>query len=159
LWNYPSIAKSTSRRDVDDIRRLAASGLWRDRRACQRIPKSLSSSASEHLCKISKQPLHRGTTRVSCASKCGGTAFSRPGDESARCKVLRALGQRKDFSQCMQQSTNTFNVISHRQERTEPFGPRRCRHGTKSSPRREADVPAELLRALFTNVTKPVWLQ
>src|SRR5208283_4480548 len=85
------------------------------------------------------------------------TRISRPGDESARCKVLRALGQRKDFSQCMQQSTthSTSNVISHRQERTEPFGPRRCRHGTKSSPRRDADVPAELLRALFTNVTKP----
>jgi hypothetical protein len=86
------------------------------------------------------------------------TRISRPGDESARCKVLRALGQRKDFPQYMQQSTtySTSNVISHRQERTEPSGPRRCRHGTKSSPRREADVPAELLCALFTNVTKPL---
>ncbi len=57
------------------------------------------------------------------------TRISRPGDESARCKVLRVLGQRKDFSQCMQQSTthSTSNVISCRQERTEPFGPRRCR--------------------------------
>src|SRR5208337_1717873 len=84
------------------------------------------------------------------------TRISRPGDESARCKVLNAL-ERKDFSQYMQQSTthSTSNVISHRQQRTEPFGPRRCRHGTKSSPRREADVPAELLRALFGNVTKP----
>src|SRR5208282_5794330 len=85
------------------------------------------------------------------------TRISRPGDESARCKALRALGQRKDFSQYMQQSTthSTSNVISHRQERTEPFGPRRCRHGTKSSPQREADVPAELLHALFGNVKKP----
>ena len=74
------------------------------------------------------------------------------GEEDARVQE-----RRKDFSQCMQQSTtpSTSNVILHRQERTEPFGPQRCRHGTKSLPRREPDVPAELLRALFGNVTKP----
>jgi putative transposase len=51
----------------------------------------------------------------------------------------RAPGQRKDFSQCLRQSTtpSTSNVISHRQERIEPFGPRRCRHGTTSSPRHD----------------------
>ena len=36
-----------------------------------------------------------------------------------------------------------------------PFGPRRCRHGTKSSPRCEPDMPAQLLRALFGNLTEP----
>src|SRR5271169_2393843 len=67
--------------------------------------------------------------------------INRPDDENARCKVSKAWDPRKDFSQCMQQSTthSTSNVISHRQERTEPCGPRRCRHGTKSLPRREAD--------------------
>jgi transposase-like protein len=83
--------------------------------------------------------------------------ISQPDEGRGRCKGSRASGRRKDFSQCMQQSTtpSTSNVILHRQERTEPFGPQRCRHGTKSSPRREPDVPAELLRALFGNVTKP----
>jgi hypothetical protein len=80
------------------------------------------------------------------------TRINRPDEGRGRCKGSRASGRRKDFSQCMQQSTtpSTSNVI-----RTEPFGPQRCRHGTKSSPRREPDVPAELLRALFGNVTKP----
>jgi len=84
------------------------------------------------------------------------TRINRPDEGRGRCKGSRAWGRRKDFSQCMQQSTtpSTSNVILHRQERTEPFGPQRCRHGTKSSPRREPDVPAELLRALFGNVTR-----
>ena len=47
------------------------------------------------------------------------------------------------------------NVISLLQGRTEPFEPRRCRHGTNSSPRREPDMPAQLLRALFGNLTEP----
>src|ERR1700724_1139982 len=83
--------------------------------------------------------------------------INRPDEGRGRCKGSRASDRRKDFSQCMQQSTtpSTSNVILHRQECTERFGPRRCRHGTKSSPRREPDVPAELLRALFGNVTKP----
>src|ERR1700720_1304442 len=85
------------------------------------------------------------------------TRINRPDEGRGRCKGSRASGRRKDFSQCMQQSTtpSTSNVILHRQERTEPFGPQRCRHGTKSSPRREPDMPAELLRVLFGNVTKP----
>ena len=89
------------------------------------------------------------------------TRINRPDEGRGRCKGSRASGRRKDFSQCMQQSTtpSTSNVILHRQERTEPFGPQRCRHGTKSSPRREPDVPAELLRALFGNVTKPLFVQ
>src|ERR1700757_4451146 len=45
---------------------------------------------------------------------------------------FKSVGRRKDLSQCMQRSTtpSTSNVILHRQERTERFGPRRCRHGT-----------------------------
>src|ERR1700732_808608 len=86
------------------------------------------------------------------------TRINRPDEGRGRCKGSRASDRRKDFSQCMQQSAtpSTSNVILHRQERTEPFGPRRCRHGTKSSLRCEPDVPAELLRVLFGNVTKPI---
>jgi hypothetical protein len=46
-------------------------------------------------------------------------------------------------------------LISRQQERTEPSGHRPYRHGTKSSLRREPDVPGDLLRALFGNVTEP----
>src|SRR5712672_2801774 len=43
--------------------------------------------------------------------------------ENTRCKVSKAWGPRKDFSQFMRQSTtpSPSNVISHRQERIEPF--------------------------------------
>ncbi len=47
------------------------------------------------------------------------------------------------------------NVILPQQERTEPSRHRPCRHGVKSSLRREPDVPGDLLRAIFGNVTKP----
>src|ERR1700730_14966276 len=52
--------------------------------------------------------------------------INRPDEGRGRCKGSRASHRRKDFSQCMQQSTtpSTSNVILHRQERTEPFGPR-----------------------------------
>jgi transposase-like protein len=54
-------------------------------------------------------------------------------------KMPRAPGQRKDFSQCMPQPTtsSTSSAILPQQERTEPSGRRRCRHGTKSSLQRE----------------------
>jgi hypothetical protein len=45
-------------------------------------------------------------------------------------------------------------AISPRQERTEPSGHRSCRYGAKS-PRREPEVPGDLLRAQFGNVTEP----
>jgi hypothetical protein len=68
-----------------------------------------------------------------------------------------AWDPRKDFSQCMQQPTipSTSSAISRQQERAEPSGHRPYRHGTKSSLRREPDVPGDLLRALFGNVTEP----
>src|SRR5271157_3386883 len=52
---------------------------------------------------------------------------------------------------------NTFNVplSGLSQERTEPSGHELCRHGVKSSLRREPDVPGDLLRVIFGNVTKP----
>ena len=88
------------------------------------------------------------------------TRINRPDDESARCKVSRAPDRHKDFSQCLQQSTPpTSNAISHRQERTELSGPRRCRHGTKSSPQREPGVLADLPRGQFGNVREPSWWQ
>src|ERR1700730_4853778 len=80
---------------------------------------------------------------------------NRPDDESARCKGSRARDPR--ISQCMQQHKipSTLSAISSQQERTEPSGHRPCRHGTKSSLRREPDAPGDLLRAIFGNVTKP----
>ena len=76
---------------------------------------------------------------------------------SARCKVSRAWDPRNDSSQCMQQHKipSTSSAISPQQERTEPSGHRPCRHSVKSSLRREPDVPGDLLRAIFGNVTKP----
>ena len=49
----------------------------------------------------------------------------------------------------------TFNVQRHltSAKTHEPSGPRRCRRGAMSSLRREPNMPADLLRALFGNVT------
>jgi hypothetical protein len=120
------------------------------RRVRFRRPLAGVSSRLERLCP--RRGGHAGAVRASVV----GCRFD-DCEGRGRCKGSRASDRRKDFSQCMQQSAtrSTSNVILHRQERTERFGPRRCRHGTKSSPRREPDVPAELLRALFGNVTKP----
>src|SRR5476651_2051710 len=82
--------------------------------------------------------------------------INRPDDENARCRVSRVRVQPKDFSQRMRPLTtlSTSNAISPQQEHTEPSGPRRCRRGAKSS-LREPNMPADLLRALFGNVTVP----
>jgi len=81
----------------------------------------------------------------------------RPDDENARCRVSRVRVQPKNFSQPTQPLTtlSTSNAISPPQKRTEPSGPRRCRRGATSSLRREPNMPADLLRALFGNVTVP----
>src|SRR5580692_11137600 len=83
--------------------------------------------------------------------------INRPDDEIARCRVSRVRDQPKNFSQPTQPLTtlSTSNAISPPQKRTEPSGPRRCRRGATSSLRREPDMPADLLRALFGNVTVP----
>src|SRR5208283_3794760 len=83
--------------------------------------------------------------------------ISRPDEGRARCKGSRAWDPRKDFSQCMQQPRilSTSNVILPRQERTGPSGRRPCRHGVKSSLLRNPEVPGDLLRAIFGNVTEP----
>jgi putative component of toxin-antitoxin plasmid stabilization module len=52
-------------------------------------------------------------------------------------------------------TVSTSSAISPQQERTEPSGPRRCRRGAKSSLRREPNMPADLLRALFGDVIVP----
>jgi len=80
---------------------------------------------------------------------------------SARCKVSRAWDPRNDSSQCMQQHKipSTSSAISPQQERTEPSGHRPCRRGVKSSLRREPDVPGDLLRAIFGNVTKLAYFE
>jgi transposase-like protein len=80
--------------------------------------------------------------------------------QPTRCKVSRAWDTRKDFSQPTQPpiTSSTASAISPQQERTEPSGNRPCRHGVKSSLRREPDVPGDLLRTIFGNVTKPALL-
>src|ERR1700730_7134237 len=82
--------------------------------------------------------------------------INRPDEGKGRCNGSRAWDPRKDFSRCMPQPTtpSTSSAISPQQERTEPSGHRPCRRGVKSSLRREPDVPGDLLRALFGNVTK-----
>ena len=83
--------------------------------------------------------------------------INRPDDENARCRVSRVRVQPNNFSQPTQPLTtlSTSNAISPPQKRTEPSGPRRCRRGATSSLRREPNMPADLLRALFGNVTVP----
>src|ERR1019366_1384729 len=95
---------------------------------------------------------------VDCATIERRIRISRPDEGRGRCKGSRAWDPRKDFSQCMQQPIilSTSNVILPRQERTEPSGHRPCRHGVKSSPPREPEVPGVLLRAIFGNVTEPL---
>lgn len=70
---------------------------------------------------------------------------------------FKNVGQPKDFSQSTPRSTthSTSDDTSSQPKRTKPSGPRRCRHGTKSSQRREPDVPGDFIRALFGNVTEP----
>jgi len=84
--------------------------------------------------------------------------ISRPDEGREKCKGSRAWDPRKDFSQCMQQHKilSTSSAISPQQERTEPSGNRPCRRGVKSSLPREPDVPGDLLRAIFSNVTEPL---
>ncbi len=70
---------------------------------------------------------------------------------------FKSVESAQRFSQCMQQPIilSTSNVILPQQERTEPSAHRPCRRGVKSSPRREPEVPGDLLRAIFGNVTEP----
>ena len=75
-----------------------------------------------------------------------------------RCKGSRAAGSAQRFLSVHAAAHNTFNVQRHltSARRTEPSGHRPCRRGAKSSLRRESDVPGDLLRALFGNVTGPI---
>src|ERR1700730_11375087 len=84
--------------------------------------------------------------------------INRPDEENARCRVSRVRDQPKNFSQPTQPLTtlSTSNAISPPQKRTELSVPRRCRRGATSSMRREPNMPADLLRALFGNVTVPL---
>src|ERR1700730_16140203 len=83
--------------------------------------------------------------------------INRPDEENARCRVSRVRDQPKNFSQPTQPLTtlSTSKAISPPQKRTEPSVPRRCRRGPTSGLRRKPDMPADLLRALFGNVTAP----
>src|SRR5580704_6000866 len=107
------------------------------------------------------QPVNLGSQNATSAVN-GATTEPRihinpPDDENARCRVSRVRVQPKNFSQPTQPLTtlSTSNAISPPQKRTEPSGPRRCRRGATSSLRREPNMPADLLRALFGNVTVP----
>src|ERR1700738_4768456 len=107
------------------------------------------------------QPVNLGSQNATSAVN-GATSeprirLNRPDDENARCRVSRLRDQPKNFSQPTQPLTtpSTSNAISPPQKRTEPSGPRRCRRGATSSLRHEPNMPADLLRALFGNVTVP----
>ena len=74
------------------------------------------------------------------------------------CKGSRASDPHKDYSsQCIPAAYNTFNVRRNltSADAPGPLGPRQYRRGVKSSPRRETDVPGDLLRGQFGNVTEP----
>jgi len=108
------------------------------------------------------QPVNLGSQNATSAVNGATTEprirINRPDDENARCRVSRVRVQPKNFSQPTQPLTtlSTSNAISPPQKRTEPSGPRRCRRGATSSLRREPNMPADLLRALFGNVTVPI---
>ncbi len=70
---------------------------------------------------------------------------------------FKSLGSAQKFLSPTQPLTtlSTSNAISPPQKRTEPSGPRRCRPGATSSLRHDPNMPADLLRALFGNVTVP----
>jgi hypothetical protein len=110
------------------------------------------------------QPVNLGSQNATSAVNGATTEprirINRPDDENARCRVSRVRVQPKNFSQPTQPLTtlSTSNAISAPQKRTEPSGPRRCRRGATSSLRREPNMPADLLRALFGNVTVPARL-
>src|SRR6202035_1317274 len=107
------------------------------------------------------QPVNLGSQNATSAVNGATTEprihINRPDDENARCRVSRVRVQPKKFSQPTQPLTtlSTSNAISPPQKRTEPSGPRRCRRGATLSLRREPNMPADLLRALFGNVM--VW--
>ena len=75
---------------------------------------------------------------------------------SARCKVSKAWDPRKDFSQCMQQHKipSTSSAISP-QQNAPSLRASAMQTWRESSLRREPDVPGDLLRAIFGNVTEP----
>src|ERR1700730_18957117 len=107
------------------------------------------------------QPVNLGSQNATSAVNGATTEprihINRPDDENARCRVSRVRVPPKNFSQPTQPLTtlSTSNAISPPQKRTEPSGPRRCRRGATSSLRHEPNMPADLLRALFGNVTVP----
>jgi len=85
------------------------------------------------------------------------TLINRPDDENARCKVSRASVQRKDLSQCVQQSTthSTFNAISFQQGRTEFFEPQPWTRGVRPLLQHEHHRQRDHSRLSFDNVTMP----
>ena len=132
-------------------------GIGQAKKACGWTPSDLRSyaAAAGHLGMAKRH--ERGQWRNNRAR----IRINRPDDENARCRVSRVRVQPKNFSQPTQSLTtlSTSNAISPPQKRTEPSGPRRCRRGATSSLRREPNMPADLLRALFGNVTVPLCIR
>ena len=65
---------------------------------------------------------------------------------------FKSPGSAQKFLSTHAAAYNTFNVQRH----LTSARPRRCRRGAMSSLRREPNMPADLLRALFGNVTVPL---
>jgi hypothetical protein len=81
--------------------------------------------------------------------------ISQPDEGRRRCKGSRAWDPRKDFSQPTQPPIQrpTPSDISKNAPSLQGVGD--ADMARSPSPRREPDMPAELLRALLGNVTKP----
>jgi hypothetical protein len=71
---------------------------------------------------------------------------------------FKSVGSAQRFLSVHAAAYNTFNVQRHltSAKTTEPSEHRPCRHGVKSSLRCEPDVPGDLFRAIFGNVTEPL---
>jgi transposase-like protein len=99
---------------------------------------------------------------ISIASVDGETTGRRirinpPDDENARCKISRASGQHRNFSQLMQQSTtsSTSNATSQLLKPTDDPAPKQWAHGARRLRPLENARDAGFPRSLFDNVTKP----
>ena len=71
---------------------------------------------------------------------------------------FKSVGSAQKFLSMHAAAHNTFNVQRHptsARTHTEPSEHRPCRRGVKSSPWREHNAPAGLLRVVFGNVTTP----
>src|SRR5580700_2209259 len=99
------------------------------------------------------QPVNLGSQNATSAVNGATTEprirINRPDDENARCRVSRVRVQPKNFSQTHAAAYNTFNVQRH----LTSAKTHRAFRATAMQTWRDVVAPADLLRALFGNVT------